>query len=746
MDGGAGERAAGARMRPRTLQWHLLVLTLATLLPMVVFGTTAVVLIGRRERAVFERGATERTLALLTAVDTELNSHVTSLQLLASSESLATGDVAEFRDDVARTLPTQPYWRSVSLLLPSGRRLFDSRDPRDATLPRVRDRDSFEAALRTGRPAIGSLYREGDTFQFAIRMPVMRDGRAAYVLSVVVDPAAILALLTPQRLPPDWVGVVLDANRRIVARTMDQRRTFGRFAAKSLRAALDRGSEGWFQGTTLEGTEVYAPYTRSAFSGWTVALGIPTPVVEAGAAGAQRLLGLGVLAAVLTAILLAMWVSRLISSPIAALASTANALGRGERVTTPPRGNVREVGEVSRALMDAAAAVREREDALRAADRAKDEFLAMLAHELRNPLSALAAAAQVLQLAGPRDGPAQRAAAVVGRQVRHMTRMVDDLLDVSRVTTGKVNLARRPMDLAEVAAATVRAFRSAGRLKDHDVHFEGAPAWVDADEARVEQILSNLLGNALKFTPPGGRIDVRVGLSGDAAVLEVVDNGMGLAPELVSRVFDLFVQGERSLDRGAGGLGVGLTLVRRLAELHGGSATAASEGPGRGACFRVSFPAIEAPPAAVDAGATAAGAAASGADGGRARLLLVEDNADARESLREALELRGYDVAAAADGAAALAAARAVRPDIAIVDIGLPGIDGYEVARRLRTMRAGSEPFLVALTGYGQPDSRRRAREAGFEEYVIKPASPEVLARMIEAHLAAGDAAIARSS
>jgi signal transduction histidine kinase/ActR/RegA family two-component response regulator len=449
---------------------------------------------------------------------------------------------------------------------------------------------------------------------------------------------------------------------------------------------------------------------------------------------------LGVLMAAGLAILLAMAISRGISSPIAALAATARALGRGGPVRPPDAGSVAEVHEVGRALMDAAAAVREREEALRAADRAKDDFLAMLGHELRNPLSALSSAAQILQQEQREGGPSGLAAAVIDRQVRHMTRLIDDLLDVARVTTGKVRLAPRPLDLAAVVAGAVQVLRSAGRLDEHDVRLDAAPIWIAADEARVEQIVSNLVGNAVKYTPPGGRIDVRVLRRADDAVLEVSDTGVGLSPELAPRVFDLFVQGEQSIDRAAGGLGLGLTLVKRLAELQGGRVGAASAGPGRGTTFTVGFPAIEQPVTGE------ANAPAPPPLGDGRRVLLIEDNDDAREVLRSALTLHGYEVCESADGAGGLETAAAAGPEAAVVDIGLPGIDGYEVARRLRATAHGASLLLIAISGYGQPEARRRAFEAGFDEYVTKPVPPDVLAALIASGLDRRDPGYAAGS
>lgn len=717
--------------RPRSLRWHLLVLTFGTLLPLVLFGVAATALVTVRERSAFERAARERNRALLTAVDAELSGHVASLDLLGHSSELEAGRMPSFREEVLRAIRSQSFWRSVLLARPDGELLFDTSRLEVAELGDVSELASFRQAARTGKPVVGDLHEMAGSQRFTVSVPVLLGGDLRYVLSASIDPKCILALLKEQEVPPDWVIVVLDREERIVARTLSNDKFFGSYASPSLRGQLAERSQGWFHGSTLEGTDVYTPFSRSEASQWSVAFGIPARYVQAGAHRALGIFGIGVLVAVGFAFGLATALGRRISQPIGELADLAEAVGSGAPLEQPPVGEVLEVNAVSKALVTSSAAVREREVALRDADRAKDEFLAMLGHELRNPLSAISAAAQVLQVCASEQGPAQESAAIVGRQVRHMTRLVDDLLDVSRVTTGKIALSLRPLDLAEVVRNALDAMRRAERTNEHRVELDAREAWVEADEPRIEQIVSNLVGNALKYTPKGGRIRVRVRREGAEARFEVEDEGVGMSPELLERVFDLFVQGERSLDRRAGGLGIGLTLVRRLAELHGGSASAASEGAGRGSRFTVRLPAIEPRPVRRPT------AVSEGAIGGACRrVLLVEDNADARVTLRAALELAGFEMHEAADGREGLEAARALHPDVAVIDIGLPGMDGYELARALRSEGSTDEPLLIALTGYGQNEARRRALEAGFDIYLTKPVAPDHLARLVEDELA----------
>ena len=354
-----------------------------------------------------------------------------------------------------------------------------------------------------------------------------------------------------------------------------------------------------------------------------------------------------------------------------------------------------------------------------AASRAKDEFFAMLGHELRNPLGAITTALHVIDLCGPSDVRSGEARAIISRQVQHLVRLVDDLLDVTRLATGKVSLSLRRIDLAAISRRVVAA--SAASARDHRIEGHAPEAvWIDADETRIEQILGNLIGNALKFTPAGALVAVRVYTEGPEAVLRIVDAGAGIPADLLPRVFDLFVQGQTTIHRREAGLGIGLTLVRRLVELHRGRIEAASEGPGRGSTFTVRLPAARAPGVVPEESAPVRRSI------GRRRVLIIEDNDDARRMLRHLLDQAGHEVHEAAEGSDGLARALALSPDAVIVDIGLPGVDGYTIARRLR--EAGPPGLLlVAVTGYGQDGDRRRSREAGFDVHLTKPVDPVIL-------------------
>ena len=357
----------------------------------------------------------------------------------------------------------------------------------------------------------------------------------------------------------------------------------------------------------------------------------------------------------------------------------------------------------------------EERQAAEAKSHAKDEFLAMLGHELRNPLSAISSAAALIDMPGAHAEMASRARQIIQRQTQHLSRIVDDLLDLSRAMSGKILLARKPVDMASLVGACLDTFRATGRTGGYRINVDLAPNWVDGDPTRLEQIATNLIDNALKYTPAGGTIDITTALEGDDVLLCVRDTGVGIAPDLLPHVFDVFVQGSISLDRAQGGLGIGLSLVRRLVELHGGSVSASSGGASAGSAFTIRLPQAHSSQAAAPQAAAPVEANA------RQAVLLIEDNEDGREMMATMLDVYGYPVLQSADGLDGVELATAHLPSVALVDIGLPGIDGYEVARRLRANPATSAMRLIALTGYGLAEDQRRVLEAGFDMHLVKP-------------------------
>ena len=368
------------------------------------------------------------------------------------------------------------------------------------------------------------------------------------------------------------------------------------------------------------------------------------------------------------------------------------------------------------------------ESALREADRRKDEFLATLAHELRNPLSPIRNAVQVMRLKSIADPDAAWARDIIHRQVAHLGRLVDDLLDVSRISTGRLDLDRRTTDVAPILQAAVESARPLLAERRHrlEVWLPDEPLPVDADDMRLAQVFTNLLNNSAKYTEPGGNVRLSAERRGDDVHVVVRDDGVGIAPDVLPHVFEMFRQADRPLERRAGGLGIGLTLVRQLVELHGGSVTAHSDGLGRGTEVRVRLPLASAgsvPDAEIAEPRDVAGA--------RVRILVADDNRDNVETLALMLELQGHEVATAHDGIEALAAAERVRPQVAFLDLGMPEMNGYEVCRALRALPFGGDVCVVALTGWGQEDDRRRTREAGFDHHLVKPVDFTEIERLL---------------
>jgi signal transduction histidine kinase len=731
-----------AAPRGRTpLRRRLLILVGGALLPLAVASAIGLVLLAGQQRAQAERGAIGTMRAMGVSVDLELNRAITALQTLSASSPLDRDDLPAFYAEAQRALALQSTWLTVALATPDGKQVLNLLKPFGAPLSPIADVDSFRAALALRHPVAGNVTRGPLTDQqyFTVRVPILRNDRIRYVLTLALKPETMLHVIERQRVPPEWVVSIVDAHGVHVARSRGHADFVARPPSPSLRRLLAEPlSEGWGLTTTLEGDAAYAAYSRSPSTGWAVAVGIPAAAVDAAVRRSSFLLGAGVLVSLALGGAAAALLARNITRPIGTLRTAAQAVGRGETPTVPPS-PIAELDEVADALTAAAAARREaeaeRETLLRSeqqaravaedANRAKDEFLAMLGHELRNPLGAIASAARLLDRTSPADAIDARARAIIGRQVEHMARLMDDLLDVGRVMTGKILLDRAPLDLASAAAHALAALKAGGRTGGHAVRADLQPVWVHADATRIEQVVSNLVGNAAKYTPAGGTIEVSTRREGQDAVLRVADSGIGMLPELVPRVFDLFVQGARGLDRAQGGLGIGLTLVRRLAELHGGTATAASAGEGKGSVFTVRLPAVASHvsvPVAL---------ARPTPDPAPRRILVVEDNDDAREMLVYLLRLGGHEVHETRDGVEAVEAARRLEPDAALIDVGLPGLDGYEVARRLRAQPATARLLLVALTGYGLPEDRQRSHDAGFDVHLVKPVEPEALAHAL---------------
>ena len=711
---------------------RIYVVVAAAVLPLAVMSAVALYVGYQQQRAQAERAGLDVARALSIAIDRELARTVSVLKVLDDSLEGYNVDARAFYGHAKRVRDDQPDWRSIVVYTPAGDALFNTEQPFGAKLPGVVERESFEATLRDKQPMVGYLRKgtQGE-YAFPVRVPITRNGEVRFVLTAVLEPRTILNVLKGQRVPEYWVVAVADAKGIRVARTRASEESVGTpYSATLVEMMRTLGDEGKGVTTNSEGASVFTAFTRSRATGWYTAVGLPTSAVEAAAGANFNTWGSGLALSLVVGVIAAVTLARSVTRPMGKLRESALATQHGEPFQAPDS-EIREIHDVALALDQASRSrsqllqsEREARAVAENANRAKDEFLAMLGHELRNPLSAISNASTLLEAPNLTPEQASRARAVIGRQVSHLTRLTDDLLEVGRALMGKIQLRRQPMDLAVLVAQSVATLKSAQRFRNHHLQEEYRPAWADCDAVRMDQVVSNLVVNAVKYTPEGGTIRVSVDREGNSAVLRVTDNGIGLAPELAAHVFDLFVQGERELHRSQGGLGIGLTLVRSMAQMHGGDASVSSAGPGRGSEFTVRIPAIDA--------AAGAEAGAPRRDAERARhVLIVEDNADARETLRALLEMHGHRVDTASDGAAGLERALALQPEVVLLDVGLPGMDGYEVARRIRAARGIRRPLLIAITGYGGAEDRERALSAGFDAHLTKPVEYPTLAALV---------------
>jgi two-component system, sensor histidine kinase len=484
--------------------------------------------------------------------------------------------------------------------------------------------------------------------------------------------------------------------------------------------SIDGGEISVFRRVIENGEKVGTVYLKSTYDPWDRLKDYLTILVVV------------MIASLIVATVLSGWLQNAITAPILEVAHVSRqVMDRRDFSLRARKTTEDELGELVDAFNAMLAEVGRRAEAMREADRRKDEFLATLAHELRNPLAPIRNALEILRIAGDDPGKSRMAREMMQRQVSQMVRLVDDLLDVSRITTGKLAVRKAVIELQGAVTDGVETARpfieSRGQALELDV--ARSPIAVEGDRTRLAQVFSNLLNNAAKYTEPGGHIRLAVRQEGDQAVVRVSDTGIGLSRESMETIFDMFVQVDLTLERSQAGLGVGLTLARRLVELHNGTIEARSEGAGRGSEFVVRLP--------VSSMHLEVAAGPSGVDDDEVharRILLADDNVDFANSLGQLLSAQGHDVRIAYDGAEALRHARDFNPQIAFVDIGMPKVHGYEVARRLRAEPATSGCVLVAVTGWGQENDRKRAREAGFDRHLVKPVDPTEIEAILDSY------------
>jgi signal transduction histidine kinase/ActR/RegA family two-component response regulator len=719
------------------LRSHLVGLVLAVLIPMIVFAAIVVATFGRQQRTDVENGAVETARALMNAVDETLSSSVKLLEALATSRSLDAGDLRAFHAEARRVVASRPDWLAVAVLSPDGQQLVNTLRAFGEPLPRSIEPASLNAVVATRRPVIGEIVFGTVVGEYVIpvRAPVIRRGALVYVLTAGVKPSSLLEVLKRQRIPDDWVSSVFDRGKTIAARTRSLEQFLGKPVSPEFVKLLDAGgSEGWAITHTLEGVPVYTAFARSPVTGWGIGIGIPAAAVAAPLRRSLLAIGAGGIALLLVAVLVAVIGGRRITLPMAALSSAAKAFGEGGGMPAAAPSGVSEVDEVRRAFAEAAALVQQRASEAEAANRAKDEFLAVLSHELRTPLNAVYGWARMLQSGQLDEAAAARALEVIVRQANAQVQLIDDLLDVSRVITGKMRLDVRAVDPKTVVESALDAVRPAADAKEIRLQAVLDPhaGPISGDPGRLQQVVWNLVMNAVKFTPRGGRIQVRLQRVNSHVEIAVSDTGRGIDPTVLPFIFDRFRQGDSSTTRAHAGLGLGLALARHLVELHGGTLSAHSDGTGKGATFVVQLPLALAevassgraprvhPMASVDAAPTVA----AELDG--VRVLLVDDDPEALDLGTTILAGAGARVQTARSAAEALEALGTWRPHVLVSDIEMPGEDGYSLIRKVRALAsdAGGRTPAVALTAYGRTQDRTLSLTAGFNMHVPKPVDP----------------------
>ncbi|MGZ8287771.1 MAG: ATP-binding protein [Telluria sp.] len=607
------------------------------------------------------------------------------------------------------------------------------------------DRAHFKRAVAERRFIAGN-YIFGRVIQkhtVNLTYPVVKRGQVDAVLFAAIDLGTLDRFIDDVKLPAGSLLLTLDEEGQVISRRPTDPSWFGkkireadaRIAATASTPAVFTDDDG------VSRLYASAKVGPASLSNYTVLIGVPEGEILGGARRSQlvALAGLGM--TLLLAALAAWWGAEvLILRRLRSLGRAANSIASGSLSTRTGIAHGREeISQLARALDEMAHKLEQREierdraeAKLVTIDRRKDEFLAMLAHELRNPLAPISAGAQVLQRIAHGDALVARTAAIIARQATHMTRLIDDLLDVSRVTRGLVVLELESVDMTSLVNDAIEQVRPMIMKKRQRLKLELTPdgCRVNVDQKRMIQVIANLLNNAAKYTQAEGVIEIELACSERSVQLSVTDNGIGMGPELLPQVFDLFAQGETSSDRAQGGLGIGLSLVKSLAQLHGGSVSAYSAGPGTGSRFvlalprsndSVPAPAVRRAPAPGDSGLAAQ----------ELRCLVVDDNADAAHTLQMLLEELGHKVAIAHDAAGAIALADTLAPHVCLLDIGLPGTDGNELVRRLKSTAASASATMIAVSGYGRTEDQESSLAAGFDHYFVKPLDTAALLALL---------------
>ena len=731
-------------MKTRT---YLAAIVLTVLVPLLALSAWGLNLLLEEEKEARLLTVEARARSIALSIDKELVRAEGALRVIGQTDLMSREDFSSLYELMRKTITSPDSW--AVLYGADGSMLMHTHHPYGASFDEGPN-SWVPQAIALQKASVTNL-REGRAGKWkvvSVNLPVKSAGGRQFLLSHTFHVSHITALLHRQELPPNWVVGVFGDDGISIARNLRETEFVGKPVKRELYKASRERASGRLINLTRDGFWAYNTFTHTTRADWTVAIAAPEEEINRSARTATLIAGCVLLFALGSALLGIVLFARRLSASFDLALDAAKSLELGKMPVVQPSGVV-EADVLQRALHDAGAKLeaenearrrleREREqllrserDARRAAENqnnAKDEFLAMLAHELRNPLAPIVAAAHMLRLPGRDDASVQRTGDIIIRQADHLKSLIHDLLDVSRVTRGLVTIDRQPVEIDAVVKSAIEQAQPLIDSRKHALALDlrSSRAVVLGDKKRLVQVIANLLTNAAKYTPPGGRIALMVETQGEQLVLAVSDNGIGIDPELLPHVFDLFRQAERSADRSQGGLGLGLALVRSIMTMHDGQVSAHSDGIGKGACFTLTLP-LHAERA------TQARAPHEAARGGAApvHLMIVDDNVDAARSLAHLLEAKGHHVTVMANAHSALDESLRNPLPLYILDIGLPDIDGYELARRLRAAPGSAGAVLVALTGYGQMHDQHKAFAAGFDHHFVKPIDIAALDRIL---------------
>ncbi|MBW4563990.1 MAG: response regulator [Mojavia pulchra JT2-VF2] len=731
--------------RKLSLRWHLVLLVAGALLPVVLFAIAVVHELSLREQQASERRLVLAARSLATDVERETSSAIATLQALAASERLEQEDFKAFYTEAQRMAKTQPTWLGVIVLTPDGRQVLNTSFPFGISLPPVNEPESLRRVVQTHQPTVGylALGRLKQSWAFPIRVPVMRDGELRYVLTAVITPKALTSVIASQT-PTDgeWTRTVVDGHGIVVARTRNPDRFVGKPGTPSFLKRIREKTEGVYRESTLEGAQVYLAFSRTNFSHWTTAVVVPVEVIEGPARRAMLLVVNSGLALLVVSGMGAFVLSRSISQGITSAAAAAEALAKGEYLSIKPS-SIKEVALLGESLEFSAALLSQRErerdehlaraEAARveaeSASRLKDEFLITVSHELRTPLNAILGWAQLLRTRQIAEDKTQRALETIERNAKAQATLVDDLLDTSRIITGKFHLETKLLDLATVVVSAIDSVRHTAEAKGIDLKLQltADESLVLGDQNRLQQVVWNLLSNAVKFTPSCGQVEVELRQADSQAEVIVRDTGVGMKPEFLPHVFDRFRQADGSTTREFGGLGLGLAIVRHLVELHGGTVQADSDGKGKGATFTIKLPLVTRQeniitPPKVAVNDTSSPHKSSHEFQG-VRVLVVDDEPDAQALVATVLTQQGAEVRTCGSAAEAFKEVITWKPDVILSDIGMPQEDGYDFIGKVREweIKAGGKIPAAAVTAFARPEDRIKAIASGYQTHIPKP-------------------------